>query len=138
MAENKIGVESSSWGGSWGRIFPFSSRWTAAGFFPRKVLVSMGSRRGSMGGLVTWEAFKRSLSQYTGYRWGLPMLERSTPPLVAWRYTSWMAWPDQLAFSRKVWPDFTIFRAWVGHRATHRWQATHFLSSASIFFRSPS
>ena len=66
-----MGVESSSWGGSWGRMSPFSSRWTAAGFFPRKVLVSMGSRRGSMGGLVTWEAFKRSLSQYTGYALGV-------------------------------------------------------------------
>ena len=64
------------------------------------------------------------------------MLERSTPPLPAWRYTSWMAWPDQLAFSRKVWPVFTIFRARVGHRATHRWQLTHLLSSASIFLQS--
>ena len=46
-----MGVESSSWGGSWDRIFPFSSRWTAAGFFPRNVLVSMGSAGGRWAGL---------------------------------------------------------------------------------------
>ena len=80
-----MGVESSSWGGSVGTILPCSSRLTRVGFFPRKVLVSMGSRRGSMGGFVTWEAFSSSLSQYTGYSLGLPMLERSTPPLPAWR-----------------------------------------------------
>ena len=49
-----------------------------------------------------------------------------------------MDWRDQLAFSRKVWPLFTIFSARVGHRATHRWQLTHLLSSAVIFFVSGS
>ena len=66
------------------------------------------------------------------------MEESSTPPLSAWRYTSWMAWPDQLPFSRKVWSVLTIFSARVGHRATHRWQLTHWLSSATIFFKAAS
>ena len=33
------------------------------GLAAKKVLVSMGSRRGSMEGFVTWEAFIKSLSQ---------------------------------------------------------------------------
>ena len=45
----------------------------------------MGSRSGSMEGLVTWEALMSILSQYTGMGLGLPMEESSTPPLSAWR-----------------------------------------------------
>ncbi len=41
-----------------------------------------------------------------------------------------MACPVQLAFSWKVLSVFTIFSARVGHRATQRWQLTHWLSSA--------
>ena len=63
MAENRMGVESSSWGGRSGTMFPALSRRMWVGLRPKKVLVSMGSRRGSMEGFVTWEAFIKSLSQ---------------------------------------------------------------------------
>ena len=44
-------------------MFPSASRRMWVGLRPKKVLVSMGSRRGSMEGFVTWEAFIKSLSQ---------------------------------------------------------------------------
>ena len=63
MAENITGMLSSSWGARRGIRFPSASRSSLSGFAPRKTRVSMGSRRGSMGGLVTWEALMRILSQ---------------------------------------------------------------------------
>ena len=64
--------------------------------------------------------------------WGCPWRRAARRRVSAWRYTSWMACPDQFAFSWKVWSVLTIFSARVGHRVTHRWQLTHLLSSASI------
>ena len=83
MAENITGMESSSWGSRRQSRRPSLSRVREAGFFPRNTRVSMGSRRGSMEGLVTWEALSSSRSQYTGRGLGLPMEESSTPPLPA-------------------------------------------------------
>ncbi|CDD54498.1 unknown [Ruminococcus sp. CAG:379] len=66
MAENIMGTDSLIWGDRLFTSSPFSSRCTLEGFAPKNTLVSIGSRRGSMGGLVTWEAFSSSLSKYTG------------------------------------------------------------------------
>ena len=85
MAENMMGTSSFSWGGVSSMSLPFSSRRMPSGREPRYTRVSMGSRRGSMEGLVTWEALMSSLSQYTGRGAGLPMAESSTPPDCAWR-----------------------------------------------------
>ena len=63
MAENSTGMLSSSWGGRVQSSRPWASRRIAEGFLPRNTRVSMGSRRGSMEGLVTWEALRSSLSQ---------------------------------------------------------------------------
>ena len=63
MAENSTGMLSSSWGGRVQSRRPWSSRRMAEGFFPRNTRVSMGSRRGSMEGLVTCDALISSLSQ---------------------------------------------------------------------------
>ena len=81
MAENITGIESSIWGGSSHFSFPFSSRCIFWSFFPRYTRVSIGSRSGSMGGLVTCEALTRILSQYTGSFLGVPMEESNTPPV---------------------------------------------------------
>ena len=83
MAENITGIESSICGSNLQVSFPSASRPTRWGFFPRNTFVSMGSRSGSMGGLVTWEALIRILSQYTGNGFGLPMELKRTPPLLA-------------------------------------------------------
>ena len=83
MAENITGMESSIWGGSPHFMFPRSSRSIFSGFFPRNTRVSIGSRRGSIGGFVTCEALIRILSQYTGRGFGFPIEESSTPPLFA-------------------------------------------------------
>ena len=136
MAENIIGMDSSSCGGSSQRIAPFSSRRICCGFLPKNTRVSIGSRSGSIGGLVTCEALIRILSQYTGKGLGLPMEESSTPPLFACLYISRMVSFCQLAFSRSVQSLFTIFSARVGHRETQRWQLTHLLSSLIITPRS--
>ena len=61
--ENITGIESSICGGRSQMMFPLSSRSILSGFFPRETRVSMGSRSGSIGGFVTWEALIRSLSQ---------------------------------------------------------------------------
>ncbi len=63
MAENITGMESSSWGESSQFKEPSGSRSSREGFFPKNTLVSIGSRRGSMEGLVTWEALIKILSQ---------------------------------------------------------------------------
>ena len=63
MAEKSTGMESSTWGGKSGISRPAASRRMRSGFFPKNTRVSIGSRRGSMEGLVTWEALMRSLSQ---------------------------------------------------------------------------
>ena len=60
------------------------------------------------------------------------MEDSSTPPVAACFQISSMASEDQLALSRRVQRFFSIFKAWVGQYATHRWQSTHLLSSASI------
>ena len=83
MAENRMGTDSSSWGGRSVHRLPSALRRMAEGFFPRNTRVSMGSRKGSMGGFVTWEALMRMLSQYTGRGLGLPMELSSTPPVSA-------------------------------------------------------
>ena len=57
MAENITGMESSNWGGKVQSKVPSAFRRMRAGCLPKKTLVSIGSRRGSMEGLVTWEAF---------------------------------------------------------------------------------
>jgi len=54
------------------------------------------------------------------------------PPVAACFQISSTASEDQLALSRRVQRFFSIFKAWVGQYATHRWQSTHLLSSASI------
>ena len=66
------------------------------------------------------------------------MLESSTPPVAAWRYTFWILSFVQFAFSLNVWSVRTIFSARVGHRLTHLWQLTHFASSAVIICSSAS
>ena len=63
MAENMTGMDSVSCGGRSYFSRPSGLLSTLWGFWPRNTRVSMGSRRGSMGGLVTWEALMRSLSQ---------------------------------------------------------------------------
>ena len=63
MAENMTGTLSSSCGDRLGISLPSLSRSILPGFLPRKVLVSIGSRSGSMDGLVTWDALMRILSQ---------------------------------------------------------------------------
>ena len=63
MAENITGMDNSICGGRWQISSPFSSRRMPSGFLPKNTRVSMGSRRGSTGGLVTWEALTRILSQ---------------------------------------------------------------------------
>ena len=83
MAENMTGILSSSWGVSLQIRLPCASRSNLSGFLPRKTFVSIGSRRGSMEGFVTWDALIRILSQYTGNSLGLPMEESSTPPEFA-------------------------------------------------------
>ena len=83
MAENMTGIARSICGGRSQQILPSGSRTILSGFLPRETLVSIGSRRGSMGGVVTCDALIRILSQYTGNGFGLPMEERSTPPLEA-------------------------------------------------------
>ena len=80
----------------------------------------MGSRRGSIDGLVTCDALMRILSQYTGKGLGLPMEERSTPPLFACLYTSRIVSFCQLAFSFKTQSLLTILSARVGQRETQR------------------
>ena len=63
MAEKRIGTLSLSCGADAVRRLPFSSRSTRSVLRPRKVRVSMGSRRGSMGGFVTCEALSSRRSQ---------------------------------------------------------------------------
>ncbi len=63
MAENITGMDSSSCGVRLSTSSPFASRSTVVGFLPRNTRVSIGSRSGSMGGLVTWDALMRILSQ---------------------------------------------------------------------------
>ena len=53
LAENRIGMDSSSIGGSSQRSFPSAFRSTLCGRLPRKTRVSIGSRSGSIGGFVT-------------------------------------------------------------------------------------
>ena len=113
------GMDNSSCGESSRTSAPFSSRRTGCDFAPRNTRVSMGSRSGSMGGLVTCEALMRIRSQYTGSGLGLPMDERRTPPLAACLYISLTVSLCQFAFSRRLQSLLTIFRALVGHRATH-------------------
>ena len=113
-------------------ILPSSSRFIRSGFLPRNTFVSIGSRRGSIGGFVTWEAFISILSQYTGKGLGLPIDESSTPPLFACLYISFIVLSDQLAFSPRRQSLLTILSALVGHNDTHLWQLTHLLSSDSI------
>ena len=83
MAENMTGMDRVICGGREQISLPFSSRSTLPGFLPRETCVSIGSRSGSIEGLVTCEALSRSLSQYTGSGFGFPMEERSTPALDA-------------------------------------------------------
>ena len=129
MAENITGMESSSCGGNSQFSVPSSLRCTFWGFLPRYTLVSIGSRKGSIEGLVTCEALIRILSQYTGRGFGLPMDDNRTPPLFACLYISLIVSFCQFAFSRKVQSLFTIFKALVGQRETQRWQLTHLDSS---------
>ena len=63
MAENMTGMFRVSCGGMLSTRLPFSSRWMAVGLAPSVVRVSIGSRSGSMDGLVTCEALMSSLSQ---------------------------------------------------------------------------
>ena len=83
MAENRIGTDSSSWGGRSVHRVPSPFRRMASGFLPRNTRVSIGSRKGSIGGFVTCEALMRILSQYTGSDLGLPIELSSTPPVAA-------------------------------------------------------
>ncbi len=53
MAENITGMDSPICGGRVQTSCPASSRRMPSGFRPRNTLVSIGSRRGSTGGLVT-------------------------------------------------------------------------------------
>ena len=53
MAENSTGMDSSSCGGSAVSILPSALLLIPEGFFPRNTFVSIGSRSGSIGGLVT-------------------------------------------------------------------------------------
>ena len=53
MAENMIGEFSSTVGGICVRSFPVLLNSSLSGFEPRKVFVSIGSRSGSIDGLVT-------------------------------------------------------------------------------------
>ena len=133
MAEKRMGTLSFNCGG---RVFfslPLSSLSIAAVRLPSHSRVSIGSRRGSMGGLVTCDAFTSILSQYTGYSFGLPIDESNTPPVFACRYTSLIVWLLQFALILYVSSDFTIFKACVGQRQTQRWQFTHRELSACIF-----
>ena len=120
MAENRMGTDSSNCGGISVHRLPSPFRRTVSGFLPRNTRVSMGSRRGSMGGFVTCEALMRIRSQYTGRGWGLPMELSSTPPVDACLYISLMVAQDQFAFSRRQLSFFTILMAWVGQKDTQR------------------
>ncbi len=64
------------------------------------------------------------------------MEESSMPPVLAWRYISFMDWTDQLPFILYVSSDLTILSACVGHRQTHLWQFTHLVLSDIILPRS--
>ena len=97
MAENITGMESVTWGGISHTILPCSSRFMERGVRPSDTRVSMGSRKGSMGRLVTCEALTRSLPQYTGCVAGEPMEERSTPPVAACLHVSSINEDGQLA-----------------------------------------
>ena len=64
MAENMMGTSSDSWGGrgeTTVRVRSFTR--SLLGRLPSTTRVSMGSRRGSMEGLVTWLAFSSRCSQ---------------------------------------------------------------------------
>ena len=63
MAENNTGMDSSSCGVSSVISRPWASRRMRSGFLPRNTRVSIGSRSGSMGGFVTWEALSSRRSQ---------------------------------------------------------------------------
>ena len=63
MAENMTGTFSVSCGGMLSTRLPSASRSMACGFAPSVVRVSIGSRSGSIDGLVTCEALMSSLSQ---------------------------------------------------------------------------
>ena len=63
MAENMIGMESSSCGDCFVQMVPSGLRVMSVFFLPRKTFVSIGSRSGSMDGFVTCEALMRILSQ---------------------------------------------------------------------------
>ena len=63
MAENKTGMDSGSCGGRSQFSRPSASLCIRSGFLPRNTRVSIGSRRGSMGGFVTCEALISILSQ---------------------------------------------------------------------------
>ena len=76
-------MDSSNRGGIVVSRLPSGLLTTRSGRWPRKTFVSIGSRKGSMGGFVTWEALSRSLSQYTGISLGLPMEDSNTPPVLA-------------------------------------------------------
>ena len=84
------GTLSSSCGARVFLSLPFSSRSIFTVRLPSHTFVSIGSRSGSMGGLVTCEALTSILSQNTGYGLGLPIEESSTPPEFACLYTSLM------------------------------------------------
>ncbi len=63
MAENMMGMESSNCGDCLVQMDPSGFRSSSTVFLPKNTFVSIGSRRGSMDGFVTCEAFIKILSQ---------------------------------------------------------------------------
>src|SRR5574344_873442 len=82
-----------------------------SGLFPRDTFGSIGSRSGSIEGLVTCDALIRILSQYTGRSTGLPIEERRAAPVAACLYTSVIVCALQFPLGRNVWSLLTIFSA---------------------------
>ena len=63
MAENIIGVSNITCGGILVTDLPLRSTCSRSGLRPKMVRISIGSRKGSIEGLVTWEALSKILSQ---------------------------------------------------------------------------